>query len=103
VAGNSVELWGRVLGEPELRTTPRGTAVLRITVDAAQQPGGLAMAVVITGEAARRLCTGLRVGTNVRVKGSLTAVRRRLNSGLLETAYEVVAASIVEEDSQRKN
>jgi single-stranded DNA-binding protein len=102
MAGNRIELWGRVLGEPELRITPAGTSVLRIRVDTADGSGGLALAAVMTGENASRLRAGLKAGTEVRVKGSLKAVRRRLQSGLVETAYEVMAESMeIEGPAQR--
>ena len=102
MAGNRIDLWGRMLGEPELRTTPAGTSVLRITVDAADRSGGLALAAVITGESAQRLRPGLKAGAEVKVKGSLKAVRRRLKSGLIETAYEVMADSIEIEGPVRR-
>ncbi len=93
-----------MLAEPELRTTPAGTSVLRITVDAGDGPGDLALAVVMTGEAAQRLRPDLKAGTGVVVKGSLKAVRRRLKSGLIEVEYEVMADSIETEDfGQRKD
>ena len=94
MAGNRIELWGRVLGEPELRTTPAGTSVLHIQVEAAGDPGPFALAVAMTGEAARLRAGILRPGTEVMVKGTLKAIRRRLKSGLTETAYEVLAESI---------
>ena len=87
MAGNKIELWGRTLGEPELRTTPAGTSVLRIMVDAAEGPNDLGLAAVMTGEEAQRVHPSLKAGAGVRVKGSLKAVRRRLKSGLVETVY----------------
>jgi hypothetical protein len=91
------------LGEPELRTTPAGTSVLRLTVDAGGQSSDLALAAVITGYEAQRLRPSLQAGAEVRVKGSLKAVRRRLKSGLIETVYEVMADSIeLEEGEQRR-
>jgi single-stranded DNA-binding protein len=103
VAGNRIELWGRILREPELRTTPAGTAVLRMTVEAAEGSGDLALAVVMTGEAAQCLRASLKAGAEVRVKGSLKAVRRPLKSGLLETGYEVMADSIEIERTEPGN
>ncbi len=104
MAGNRIELWGRVLGEPELRTTPAGTSVLRITVDVAEAPGDLVLAVVMTGENAQRLHPDLKLAAEVKVKGSLKAVRRRLKSGIIETAYEVMADSIeIDEPAGRRN
>lgn len=83
-----------MLGEPELRTTPAGTSVLRIQVEAADEPGAFALAAVMTGEEARLRAGILRSGMEVMVKGTLRATRRRLKSGLTEIAYEVVADSI---------
>ncbi len=102
MAGNKIELWGRMTGEPELRTTPAGTSVLRITIEG---PGDLGIPVVMTGESALRLRTTLKAGGGeIRVSGTLKAVRRRLKSGLTETAYEVAADSIeIEEGIQRIN
>lgn len=97
MAGNRIELWGRLSGEPELRTTPAGTSVLRFVVDSADGPGELKMAVVMTGEQTQRLGAMLKAGAEVRVKGTLKAIRRRLKSGLIETGYEVVAESIASE------
>jgi single-stranded DNA-binding protein len=94
VAGNRIQLWGRILVEPELRTTPAGTSVLRITVQAADRPADLVLAAVITGDEARRLGATLKAGSAVMVKGTLKAVRRRLKSGLFDTTYEVAADSI---------
>jgi single-stranded DNA-binding protein len=93
VAGNRIELWGKVLGEPELRTTPAGTSVLRILAQAGEDPE-LALVVTMTGEATRRVAGVLKPGIDVTVKGSVKAVRRRLNSGIVQTSFEVVADSI---------
>jgi hypothetical protein len=101
VAGNRIELWGRVLGEPELRTTPAGTSVLRFAIDG---PGESGLSVVMTGETAQRLLPSLKTRAEIRVTGSLKMVRRRLKSGLIEAGYEVVADSIkVEESVNRRN
>jgi len=89
--GNKIDLWGRIHGEPELRTTPAGTSVLRIIVDAAND---LMLSAVMTGEEAARIRPSLRVGSEVMVKGSLKAVRRRMKAGLIDIAYEVIANSI---------
>ena len=88
---NSIELCGPIKGEPELRTTPAGTAVLRIFVDCGEE---LALAAVMTGEQAGSIGRNLRARTEVRVTGSLKAVRRRLKSGLTGIGYEVMADSI---------
>jgi single-stranded DNA-binding protein len=64
---------------------------LRIIVDGV---GDLGLAAVMTGEEAARIRPGLKAGSEVMVKGSLKAIRRRLKSGLTEIAYEVMADSI---------
>jgi len=90
-AGNRIELWGRVVAEPELRTTPAGTSILRIIVDAG---GDLAMAAVMTGPQANSIRPSLRAGSQVRVRGSLKAMRRKMKSGLVDIGYEVMADAI---------
>ncbi len=101
MAGNKVELWGRMLGEPELRTTPAGTSVLRITIEG---PGNMGTTVVMTGESTLGLRTVLKAGREIRVKGTLKLVRRRLKSSLTETGYEVAADSIeIEEGAPQVN
>ena len=98
VAGNKIELWGRIVGEPELRVTPAGTAILRIMVDCAEPGTELSMAVFMTGESAERARRHLKAGLQVKVAGSLRMTRRRPKTGLLETVYEVMAASIAAQD-----
>ena len=93
MAGNRIELWGRIVGEPELRTTPAGTSVLRITV-ACDSEGDLTLAVVASGELARQIGPQLKSGCEVKVGGTLKAVRRRLKSGLSDLIHEVMAGSI---------
>jgi single-stranded DNA-binding protein len=87
-------LWGKVLVEPELRTTPAGTSVLRIIVQAGDSSPNFALAASMTGEDARRVAVGLKAGLEVTVAGSLKAVRRRTRSGIFEIGYEVMADSI---------
>ena len=94
MAGNRIQLWGKVLVAPELRTTPAGTSVLRIIVQAGDGSPDFALAVTMTGEAARQVGARLKAGIEVTVKGSLKAVRRKTKSAIIETAYEVVADSI---------
>lgn len=98
MAGNRIDLWGRVLGEPELRTTPAGTAVLRITV-AGDSEGDLALVVMASGELAQQIGPRLKAGCEVKVGGTLKAVRRRLKSGLADLIHEVAADSIAIEGS----
>lgn len=93
--GNRIELWGRLLGEPEVRVSPRGTTVLRITVDCTSSVGeALALGVVMTGEDARRIGARLKSGDEIKVEGTLHSVKRRLRSGMTQTVLEVVASAI---------
>ena len=94
MAGNKIELWGRLLNEPELRTTPAGTPVLRMNVECAEGQGRFELSVVMTGDRATQLWPALKKVSAVRVTGALRALRRRLKSGLSETFYEVMADSI---------
>src|SRR5437879_5694053 len=94
MAGNTIELWGCVQGEPELRVTPAGNAVLRIVVDAGREKDSLTLAIVMTGDTAKALGARLRTGVSVRVKGSLRPARRRSRSGVMEEVTEVEAQSI---------
>ena len=100
MAGNRIELWGRLVGQPELRITPAGTAILRFAMEFGPQSGESTMAVLMTGEAAQVLLSELKAAANVRVSGSLKPIRRRLKSGMFETGYEVMAESIKLEESQ---
>lgn len=95
MTGNRIELWGRLLGEPEVRVSPRGTTILRITVDCTSGAGeALALGVVMTGQDARQTSASLKSGDEIRVTGCLHSVKRRLRSGMTQTALEVVASSI---------
>jgi single-stranded DNA-binding protein len=99
VAGNRIEIWGRLMGEPELRITPAGSAILRFPMEFGEQSNH-PLAVIMSGDAARASHPSLKTGVGVRVNGSLKTVRRRLKSGLFETGYEVIAESIKLEESQ---
>ncbi len=84
-----------MVGEPAVRVTPRGTIVMRLGVDCSPRPGEkLAFGVVMTGAEAGRLAGELKAGDEVRVLGSVRQVTRRLQSGLIETLFEVVASSV---------
>ena len=102
MAGNRIEIWGRLVSEPELRITPAGTAILRVEMEFAEQSGN-PLAVIMTGDAAKASRGSLKAGVCVRVDGSLKTVRRRLKSGLFETGYEVMAESIKLEEPQKLN
>ncbi len=66
---------------------------MRFTVDCANSNNPLRLAVVITGERAVSAANLIRIGSAVRVEGFLRSTRR-LESGLLETGFEVVANSV---------
>ena len=94
MAGNRIQLWGKVLAAPELRTTPAGTSVLRIIVQAGDGPPDFALTATITGEAARQTASLVKAGMEVSIEGSLRALRRPTKAGLVDIAYEVAAVSI---------
>ena len=73
---------------------------MRMMVECADQPSDFALPVLLTGEDAERLRIKIKNGVQVRVRGSLKQVRRRLKSGILETGFEVSADSIVIEDAE---
>jgi len=95
-----IELCGRLMQAPELRTTPAGTPLLRLMVDCGAPGSELALSVVMAGERARTLAVSLRPGGEVRVTGSLHAVRGRgrTRGGLVQAAVEVVAGEITPAD-----
>jgi primosomal replication protein N len=91
---NKIELCGRLMQAPELRTTPAGTPLLRLMIDCGAPGNELALSVVMAGERARTLAASLRPGGEVKAMGSLRAVRGRLRGGLGQAAVEVVAGQI---------
>jgi len=98
VAGNQIELDGRLLGEPEVRVTPRGTPVLRFTVDCGAPGEELKLAVVMTGDLALAAKGLLEPGRQVKVSGRLRALRP-IQTGVPDEAFEVIAATVERLDS----
>ena len=90
MAGNRVELWGRLAAEPELRVSPAGTAVLRILVDCGEPPGQLRIGAVMTGPESMEVARRLRRERPVRVKGRL----RKIGAGEKVFEIEVIATSV---------
>jgi primosomal replication protein N len=99
VAGNRIELNGRLASAPELRVTPAGTPVLRMTVDCSNEGEELKLAVVMTGDRAMAIKALLEPGRPIKVVGRL----RALGAGLLPIAahsrLEVLAESVEPQDS----
>jgi single-stranded DNA-binding protein len=93
VASNRVELCGRLVNQPELRITPAGTAILRLSVECGGEGEELRLDVVMTGEAARDVASRLRAGAEVRVVGTLRAVGRSALRGS-RNAIELLASEI---------
>jgi primosomal replication protein N len=92
VAGNRIELWGRLLKAAQIRVTPTGVPVLRMAVEcSAQGDHGLVLTVTVAGERARDLATELRPGVEVSAKGVLRALRNRSAGSIIE----VMADSVV--------
>ena len=98
MTGNRIELEGRLLNQPEVRTTPAGTPVLRFTVDCGAPGEELRLGIVMTGEEALAAKQLLEPGREVKVIGKLIGLRKASNRGLKaprpDAAFEVVAASI---------
>jgi single-stranded DNA-binding protein len=95
---NRIELCGRLTDRPELRTTPSGAPLLRMTVECGQGGEELRLAVAMIGTEARQVAGRLKSRQTVRVLGRLREVHVRLGSGLARTGIEVVASEIVPAD-----
>jgi single-stranded DNA-binding protein len=94
VTGTRIELDGRIVSSLEYRVTPRGTAVLRMTVDCSAAGEDLKLAVVMLGEPANALKASLAPGQTVKVCGRLRSIRAGANQLRIEEKFEVVADSI---------
>jgi single-stranded DNA-binding protein len=95
VTRNRIELEGRVVEPPEIRTTPAGTPVLRFSVDCAAPGEELRLAIVTVGESALAAKPLLGPGREVRVIGRMRALKGKLKAG---ATLEVVAESIERND-----
>ena len=91
MTGNRIELEGRIFGQLEVRTTPAGTTVLRFTVECGAHGEELRLNVVMTGESALSAKPLLERGGQVKVNGTMRALKGSLKTG---AGFEVVAASI---------
>lgn len=91
---SKIELWGRVLRQPELRATPTGRQVLRLAVDCGSAGSEVRLEVVMSGERAPELALALKAGQQIHVTGSLRTAAVRTKSGIRESRLEVVASTI---------
>ena len=78
---NRIELCGRVLNQPELRTAPGGMALLRFAVECGAEGEELRLEVVMIGEQARDAARGLRAGQEIKVVGRLRPVAPTIGTG----------------------
>jgi single-stranded DNA-binding protein len=92
-----IELSGRLVKPPLLGVTPRGRAVLRLSLDCGEEREPLLLEVVVTDETARDLARALTIGQRVRATGSLKAVRRGTPAGSGNQQLEVVASEVYPE------
>jgi primosomal replication protein N len=95
VSRNRIELVGKVVFAPEVRTTPTGTAVVRIEVDCGEGRESLRLGVVMAGQGAREVGARIGAGAAVKVTGTLRSVRGRVWSSAAG-GIEVLAGEIVE-------
>jgi primosomal replication protein N len=95
VSRNRIELVGKVVSAPEVRTTPAGTPVIRIEVDCGEGREPLRLGVVMAGQGAREIGARIGAGGAVKVTGTLRAVRGRVWSSAAG-GVEVLASEIVE-------
>jgi single-stranded DNA-binding protein len=93
VTGNRTELWGRIARPAELRSTPTGTAILRLTVACGAEGEQLVLSAVMTGDGARELAPRLKPGLRVRVTGRLRAASRGM-ADIGKAGVEVIADSV---------
>jgi single-stranded DNA-binding protein len=96
VAGNRIELDGRLVNQPEVRVTPAGTPVIRFIVDCSAPGEELKLGIVITGDPALAAKEILKPGRQVKVSGRLRALKAGMKR---DAAFEVIAES-VELDSE---
>ena len=99
VAGNRIELDGRLVNQPEVRMTPAGTPVMRFVVDCSTPTEELKLGIVMTGDSALAAKEILRAGRQVKVSGRLRVLKAGIKSVRADAGFEVIADS-VEQDSE---
>lgn len=105
MAGNRIELDGRLVGPPEVRVTPAGTPVFRLTVECGAPGEELKLGVVMTGDSALAIRALLEPGRPVRVVGRLRVLKAARALKLVTVGrepiatFEVVAESVEPADS----
>jgi primosomal replication protein N len=95
VAGNRIELDGRLVNQPEVRMTPAGTPVLRFIVDCGTPSEELKLGIVMTGDSALAAKEILRAGRHVKVSGRLRALKAGIKR---DAGFEVIAQSVEQEE-----
>jgi primosomal replication protein N len=98
VAGNRIELDGRLVNQPEVRMTPAGTPVLRFIVDCSTPTEELKLGIVMTGDSALAAKEILRAGRQVKVSGRLRALKAGVKSIRSDAGFEVIAQSVEQEE-----
>jgi len=94
VAGNRIELDGRIVNQPEIRVTPAGTPVIRFIVDCGLPGEELRLGVAMTGDSALAAKEILRAGRQVKVSGRLRALKAGIKSVRTDAGFEVIAQSV---------
>ena len=97
VAGNRIELDGRLVNQPEVRMTPAGTPVIRFVVDCSTPTEELKLGIVMTGDSALAAKEILRAGRQVKVSGRLRALKIGMKSVRADAGFEVIADSVEQE------
>ncbi|HEY2663559.1 MAG TPA: single-stranded DNA-binding protein [Candidatus Binataceae bacterium] len=95
MAGNRIELGGRLVNQPEVRVTPAGTPVIRFIVDCGTPGEELKLGIVMTGDPALAAKEILKPGRQVKVSGRLRALKAGLKR---DAAFEVIAESVEQEE-----
>jgi single-stranded DNA-binding protein len=91
---NQIELDGRIVTQPELRTTPSGNLLLRFNVDCGEREGELVMLIVMAGGEARDQGGRLARGQRIRLTGTLRPRGGRPATSTANSVLQIVAHEI---------